>query len=224
MRAHLAGAGAAVLANMLSDQYLSDTPQARTTAIKAGWICFGLGALTLWIFGIGMVFFSAAFIFGIVAMATNEVRRGLVLFGCSVAAIVLIPLSLMFLGLGVLGYAATKAQQRMEASAPGLRSLAKPPTPVSHVSPPSVRNSYAVPQPRQAVHDSLTSSVENFIRQARLSAVLSGNPAIAVINGKDYEVGQEVVIPSGARLRVTAIAQNSVYLRWQNQDFSIAIR
>jgi len=209
---------------MLAEQYLDDTSQPPTTAIKAGWICFGLGALTLWIFGIGIVFFSAAFIFGIVAMATHEVRRGLVLFSCSLVAIVLIPLSLMFLGLGVLGYAATKAQQRMEASAPGLRSLAKPPTSVSHVSPPSVRHSYAAPQPPQPVRDPLTSSVESFIRQARLSAVLSGDPAIAVIDGKDYEVGQEVVIPSGARFRVIAIAQNSVYLRWQNQDFSIAIR
>jgi hypothetical protein len=53
---------------------------------------------------------------------------------------------------------------------------------------------------------------------------MSGNPAIAVINGKDYEIGQEVVVPCGARLRVTAIAQNSVQLRWQNRDFSIAIR
>jgi len=74
------------------------------------------------------VFFSAAFIFGIVAMATHEVRRGLVLLSCSVSAIVLIPLSLMFLGLGVLGYAATKAQQRAEASGRGLRLLAKTPT------------------------------------------------------------------------------------------------
>jgi len=62
------------------------------------------------------------------------------------------------------------------------------------------------------------------VRNSCLSAVMSGNPAIAVINGKDYEVGQEVIIPSGARLRVTEIAQNSVYLRWQNRDFSIAIR
>jgi len=171
-----------------------------------------------------MVFFSAAFIFGIVAMATHEVRRGLALLSCSVAAIVLIPLSLMFLGLSVLGYAATKAQYRVETSAPGLGSLAKPPTLVSQVSPPSVRHSYEAPQPPQPLHDYLTSSVESFIHQARLSAVLSGNPAIAVINGKDYEVGQEVVVPCGARLRVTAIAQNSVYLRWQNRDFSIAIR
>jgi hypothetical protein len=209
---------------MLADQDLADTPQPRTTAIRAGWICFGLGALTLWIFGIGMVFFSAAFIFAIVAMATHEVRRGLVLFSCSLVAIALIPLSLMFLGLGVLGYAATKAQQRVEASAPGLRSLAKPPTSVSQVSLPFARHSYAAPPPPQAVHDYLTSSVESFVRQARVSAVMSGNPAIAVINGKDYEIGQEVVVPCGARLRVTAIAQNSVQLRWQNRDFSIAIR
>jgi hypothetical protein len=172
-----------------------------------------------------MAFFSAAFILGIVAMATYQVRRGLVLFCCSLAAIVLIPLSFMILGVGIFGLAVAKAQQHMEASGPVIRPLQAPPKLfLPQFSPPPAQRSYIAPRQSQPVRDYSTSAVESFIRQARVSGIMSGNPSIAVINGKDYEVGQEVIIPSGARLRVTAIAQNSVYLRWQNRDFTIALR
>jgi hypothetical protein len=206
---------------MAEAEYTVDTalPEPRTTAIQAGWICFGLGALTFWIFGIGMVFFSAAFIFGIVAMATHQVHRGLVLFCCSVAAIVVIPLSFMILGLGVFGFAVAKAQQRIERSGPSVRPLSVP-----QFSPPPAQRSYTASRQSQPVRDYSTSAVESFIQQARLSAIMLGNPAIVVINGKDYEVGQEIIIPSGARLRITTIRKNSVYLHWQNRDFALALR
>lgn len=197
---------------MTDEVGLGETAAPRTTAIKAGWICFCLGAVTFWIFGIGMIFFSAAFVFGIVAMATHEVRRGLALFSCSIVAILLIPLSMMFLGVGALGYAATKAQQAIKSSRSSLKSLPAQATPVVKRSAP-------------AINDSPTSeaAVESFLRQAKLSAVITGNPAIAVINGKDYEVGQELITPSGARLRVTAIIGNEVHLRWDNRGFAIAL-
>lgn len=191
-------------------------PEQRTTAIQAGWICFALGALTFWVFGIGMVFFSVALVLGVVAMVTHQVRRGLILFSCSFAAIVVIPISCLMLGLGVFGFAVAKARQR---SGPSVRSL-----PVALSSSPSVQGSYAAPRPPRPVRDNSTPAVETFVRQAQLSAIMLGEPAIAVINRKDYEVGQEIIVPSGPRLRITAINSDSVRLHWQDRDFILALQ
>ena len=47
----------------------------KTSSIKAGWICIGLGFVTFWT-GIGLVFFSVAMILGVVAMCSNRVGAG----------------------------------------------------------------------------------------------------------------------------------------------------
>jgi DNA uptake protein ComE-like DNA-binding protein len=68
------------------------TPQAATSvtakssAVKAGWICLVLGFLTFWIFGFGFIFFAATFILAIVAMCTNRVGQGIVLLVSSVGS------------------------------------------------------------------------------------------------------------------------------------------
>ena len=54
---------------------------AKSSAVKAGWICLVLGFLTFWIFGFGFIFFAATFILAIVAMCTNRVGQGIVLHG-----------------------------------------------------------------------------------------------------------------------------------------------
>ena len=71
-----------------------ETPQAATSvhakssAVKAGWICLVLGFLTFWIFGFGFIFFAATFILAIVAMCTNRVGQGIVLLVSSVKSII----------------------------------------------------------------------------------------------------------------------------------------
>ena len=71
-----------------------ETPQAATSvtakssAVKAGWICLVLGFLTFWIFGFGFIFFAATFILAIVAMCTNRVGQGIVLLVSSVGSII----------------------------------------------------------------------------------------------------------------------------------------
>ena len=49
---------------------------AKSSAVKAGWICLILGSLTFWIFGPGFIFLVATFILAIVAMCTNCVEEG----------------------------------------------------------------------------------------------------------------------------------------------------
>ena len=49
------------------------------SAVKAGWLCLAVGALTFWLFGIGYAFFAAAFVLAIVAMCTNRVGHGFAL-------------------------------------------------------------------------------------------------------------------------------------------------
>ena len=192
-------------------------PDQPTTAIQAGWICFAVGALTFWIFGIGMVFFSVALVLGVVAMVTHQVRRGLILFSCSIAAIVVIPVFCLVLGLGLFGFAVAKVRH---GSASSVRSL-----PVAQLPQLSVQgSSHAASGPPHPVRNDSAFAVENFVRQAQLSAVMLGKPAIAVINRKDYEVGQEIIVPGGSRLSVTIIDRDSVHLRWQDRDFTIALQ
>ena len=62
---------------------------AKSSAVKAGWICLILGFLTFWIFGFGFIFFAATFILAIVAMATNRVGQGIVLLVSSVGSTII---------------------------------------------------------------------------------------------------------------------------------------
>jgi hypothetical protein len=50
-----------------------------TSALKAGWICFGVGLSISWFFPLGNAFFGVAIITAIVAMCTHQVHRGLAL-------------------------------------------------------------------------------------------------------------------------------------------------
>jgi hypothetical protein len=61
---------------------------AKSSAVKAGWICLILGFLTFWVFGFGFIFFIATFVLAIIAMSSNRVGQGIALLvlsvGCSV--------------------------------------------------------------------------------------------------------------------------------------------
>ena len=62
---------------------------AKSSAVKAGWICLILGFLTFWIFGFGFIFFIATFILAIVAMSSNRVGQGIALLISSVGSSVI---------------------------------------------------------------------------------------------------------------------------------------
>jgi competence ComEA-like helix-hairpin-helix protein len=62
---------------------------AKSSAVKAGWICLILGFLTFWIFGFGFIFFVATFILAIVAMSTNRLGQGIALLVSSVGSAII---------------------------------------------------------------------------------------------------------------------------------------
>lgn len=70
---------------------------AKSSAVKAGWICLILGFLTFWIFGFGFIFFVATFIVAIVAMCSNKVGQGIALLVSSVASTVICIIASVFL-------------------------------------------------------------------------------------------------------------------------------
>jgi len=84
------------------------SPSPMSSAVKAGWICLGLGACFFWT-GIGFVFFSVGIILGVVAMATNQVKRGLILLVSSLVSLALFALIFFALIVGTVGVAAKKA-------------------------------------------------------------------------------------------------------------------
>lgn len=80
-----------------------ETRRPITSALKAGWICFGIGLSVSWFFPLGNAFFSIAIITAVVAMCTHQVNRGLTLLLTSVAGIALSTLIFFTLVLGVIG-------------------------------------------------------------------------------------------------------------------------
>jgi hypothetical protein len=90
-------------------------PAASTTALKAGWICFGLGLSISWFFPPGNIFFSVALITAVVAMCTHQVNRGLALLVSSFLAIGLCALLFFGLVLGTAAITGAAAMQKFDA-------------------------------------------------------------------------------------------------------------
>ena len=90
-------------------------PAASTTALKAGWICFGLGLSISWFFPPGNVFFSVALITAVVAMCTHQVNRGLALLVSSFLAIGLCAALFFGLVLGTAAITGAAALQKFDA-------------------------------------------------------------------------------------------------------------
>jgi len=90
-------------------------PAASTTALKAGWICFGLGLSISWFFPPGNLFFSVALITAVVAMCTHQVNRGLALLVSSFLAIGLCALLFFGLVLGTAAITGAAAVQKFDA-------------------------------------------------------------------------------------------------------------
>lgn len=93
---------------------------ATTSALKAGWVCFGLGLAISWFFPLGNAFFSVAIITAVVAMCTHQVNRGLALLISSFCGIVLC--AVMFFGL-VLGAAALTGAAAMQKADANLKRI-----------------------------------------------------------------------------------------------------
>ena len=98
---------------------ISDVPHAGvrplTSALKAGWVCFGIALSVSWFFPLGNAFFSIAIITAVVAMCTHQVNRGLVLLLASFAGLALCMLIFFTLVVGVIGAAALPVIKRVNA-------------------------------------------------------------------------------------------------------------
>jgi hypothetical protein len=62
--------------------------------------------------------------------------------------------------------------------------------------------------------------------QFRVTSILLGNPAIAVINGRSYEEGQYVRVPKGAALRprVFRIMDGQVIIQAESKSVTVPLR
>ena len=86
-----------------------------TSALRAGWICFGFGVLLSWCFPLGNGFFSIAIITAIVAMCTHQVNRGLVLLVSSFFAIGLCAIIFFTIVMGTVAVATGAALKKSQA-------------------------------------------------------------------------------------------------------------
>ncbi len=106
-------------------------PEARppqTSAVLAGWICVGIGLLTAWFFPLAHGFFSIAILLSVVAMATHQVRAGLMLLGGALASMVFCVVLMIFcvsaVVAGALHDAGTRSQTGPASWPPIVRSPA----------------------------------------------------------------------------------------------------
>jgi hypothetical protein len=86
-----------------------------SSALKAGWICFGIGLAISWFFPFGHAFFSVALITAVVAMCTHQVNRGLALLVSSFVGSGVCALIFFALVLGTIGMAAAPAIRKADA-------------------------------------------------------------------------------------------------------------
>jgi hypothetical protein len=133
---------------------------AATSALKAGWICFGLGLAVSWFFPLGNVFFSVALITAVVAMCTHQVNRGLALLISSFCGIVLCAVMFFGLALGAVALTGAAAMQKVDSDlkrsrAAQLQALAQMNASVQHLQaplpsiplPPAVVRDLGIPRP-----------------------------------------------------------------------------
>jgi hypothetical protein len=88
---------------------------ATTSALNAGWICFGLGLAISWFFPLGNAFFSVAIIMAVVAMCTHQVNRGLALLISSFCGIVVCAIMFFALAVGTVVVTGAAAMQKADA-------------------------------------------------------------------------------------------------------------
>lgn len=130
-----------------------ETRRPITSALKAGWICFGIGLSVSWFFPLGNAFFSIAIITAVVAMCTHQVNRGLTLLLTSVAGIALSTLIFFTLVLGVIGSGAMAvATLQQSLNKPGVTNQMLPANPqtagaISVSSSPLLPDALQIPSP-----------------------------------------------------------------------------
>ena len=87
----------------------------KSSAVKAGWICIGVGFLTCWTL-IGLAFFSVAMILGVVAMCSNRVGAGIAILVSALGSLAVCVVLMMTLVFGtVLGGVAQMLEQSQKS-------------------------------------------------------------------------------------------------------------
>ncbi|HTE87515.1 MAG TPA: helix-hairpin-helix domain-containing protein [Terriglobales bacterium] len=137
---------------------------AKSSAVKAGWICLVLGFLTFWIFGFGFIFFAATFILAIVAMCTNRVGQGIALLVSSVGSSFVCAI----IALGLVSSAFTAALQKQRA------------TQLAHATPRVQLHQAATSETPQLQHQTATeTSLQDLLGPGKNSLIVSVNTASA---------------------------------------------
>ncbi len=152
-----------------------------TSAITAGWICAGCGWLTAWFFPPAHVFFSVAIVLSVVALATHQVRAGLLLLAGSLAGIGVCA-SLFVVGVTAMVAGAFQAA----ASRPEIRSAPRPfaastPAASNYLAPTTsvVYDSTPTAKVRPLTVDEVTGRLGAGQRDDQIIAATAGRPLLA---------------------------------------------
>jgi DNA uptake protein ComE-like DNA-binding protein len=143
---------------------VANAPSAKSSAVKAGWICLILGFLTFWIFGFGFIFFVATFVLAIVAMSTNRVGQGIVLLVSSVGSSIVC----VVISLALLSSAFTAALKKERA------------TRLEHTTPRAQLHQAVTSETTQPEHPTATqTSLQDLLGPAKGSLIININTASA---------------------------------------------
>lgn len=64
--------------------------------------------------------------------------------------------------------------------------------------------------------------IEAALQSMKVSSILLGDPAIVIINKKEYSVGDSLPLPGGKALPVTAIQEDGISLAANGETFHLA--
>jgi len=102
------------LSELLNPSAGLEAASAKSSAVKAGWICLAIAFCTFWIFGIGFVFFSVTMVLAVVAMCTHQINQGIALLVSAILGLAVCWVISFFLIVGTTAVAFNKATQRIQ--------------------------------------------------------------------------------------------------------------
>lgn len=139
--------------------YPTITTLSWTSAMTAGWICFGIGAAVSWFFPPGYVFFSTALVMSVVAMATHQVSRGLILFLSSFLAMGVSMVISFILAIGLFAAAASSVITKVDEESKKRNTVTNQQLNTFHQAAQNVMQSIPSPATQITPQDDLTRQI-----------------------------------------------------------------
>lgn len=144
---------------------------ALTSALKAGWVCFGLGLAIAWIFPPAFLFYSIALTMAIVAMVTHQVNKGLALLLITFVGMGTSAFISLMLAVGLFAAAVAPVVAKAEKNVEERRLAERQYVEAQQKALASISHSFATPPPSFPVAQPRSIPIESFNQRQLLDEI-----------------------------------------------------